>query len=352
MKAHAKKTLRVVIEIVLLVGLALLFLRVLDFKHLGDYFSLLTLPVFGGLVLFQLSILVLHAVQWDLLLREAGIGRGLWKTFWSRTSGFALTYLTPSFLFGGEPVRAKMYKDAGMGYDKLSATIVLDKYIELSTKIPCILVGFAFLIMLARPRLAVILFTAAVLGVIIGFLVVLLAKMFTDDQLSLRLVRRLLRPLARFNPRLFDKVINAVSGFGASLHLIIRKKKVFYLALLIGLAITLIEVFQTFYILGVLHQSSLPDSFVIYATVLIQHIISILPANLGGMEATHLFIFNVLGLGSTQSFVYTVILRAGQLFMVALGVMNILVRRVGRARLGRLGRLENRARPPSAHGGR
>ena len=29
-----------------LVGLALLFLRVLDFKHLGEYVSLLTLPVF------------------------------------------------------------------------------------------------------------------------------------------------------------------------------------------------------------------------------------------------------------------------------------------------------------------
>ena len=79
------------------------------------------------------------------------------------------------------------------------------------------------------------------------------------------------------------------------------------------------------------HQS-LPHSFVIYATVLIQHVIAILPGNLGGMEATHLFIFNVLGIGSTRSFVYTIILRIGQLTMVLLGILHILFRRIRKVR--------------------
>jgi len=45
--------------------------------------------------------------------------------------------------FGGEPVRASLYKSGQMSYKNIYATIALDKYIELAGKIPCILVGFA-----------------------------------------------------------------------------------------------------------------------------------------------------------------------------------------------------------------
>jgi hypothetical protein len=57
------------------------------------------------------------------------------------------------------------------------------------------------------------------------------------------------------------------------------------------------------------------------------------------MEATHLFIFNVLSLGSTKSLVYTIILRLGQLSMVLLGIVNIPARRIEKLRARRVDRL-------------
>ncbi len=339
MKLPLTKPLRVTIEIVLLGLLVVLFVRVLDYRRLQEYFSLITFRVLTGVLAFQLSILLLHTVQWQLILREAGIARAFWKTFRARISGSALTYLTPSVLFGGEPVRATLYKDAAMSYERLYASIALDKYVELVTKLPCITVGIAFLIILVHRGILLIAISSALLLVFFGVFIFLMGKLFTSEQFILKLFARLARPLERLNPRLRERVIHVIKEFSTDLHAIIRRRKIFNFALLTGIVIASIEVLQTWYILGVLGQGTLEQSFVIYATVLVQHAVAILPGNLGSMEATHLFIFNVLGLGSTRSFVYTIILRLGQLSMVLLGILNILVRRIEKLRARRVERL-------------
>jgi glycosyltransferase 2 family protein len=339
MKLPLTRPLRVTIEIVLLSLLALLFVRVLDLRRLQEYFSLVTAQVIAGVLAFQLSILLLHTVQWRLILREAGIARGFWRTFRARISGFALTYLTPSMMFGGEPVRATLYKDGAMSYERLYASIALDKYVELVTKLPCITVGIAFLIILVQRGILLIALASVLLLVFFGFFIFLMGKLFTSEQFILRFFTRLSRPLERLNPRLRERIIQVIKEFSTDLHAIIRRRRIFNLALLTGIAISGIEVLQTWYILRVLGQGTLGQSFVIFATVLIQHVIAILPGNLGSMEATHLFIFNVLGIGSTRSFVYTIILRLGQLSMVLLGILNILARRIGKIRARRVDRL-------------
>jgi len=230
-------------------------------------------------------------------------------------------------------VRASLYKDAGMSYQNIYATVVLDKYIELLTKLPCIAAGFSFLIFLAHPGIALILVAGILLLAFSGFFIFIMVKLFAREKFIVKVFARLLLPLERLNPPIFAKVIQVIAEFSTSLNAIIRRKRTFYLAVLTGVAITLIEVFQTYYILGVLNHWNLMHSFVIYATVLIQHVVSILPGNLGGMEATHLFIFNVLDIGSTRSLVYTIILRLGQLTMVLLGVSNLLVRHVEKIRV-------------------
>ena len=339
MKFVFSKRLRIAIEIVILGLLALLFLHVLNFRRLQEYISLINLEVIFGVLLFQLAIQFLHAVQWELILHEAGIARGLWRTFWARISGFAITYLTPSVTFAGEPVRATLYKDSSMRYGIVYATVALDKYIELFTKLPCIAVGFSFLIFLAHPGRALIVVAGCILLGFFGFFIFLAAKLLGGGQFIVRLFRRLLSPLERFKPDILAKIIQALTEFSTSLHEIIRRRRTFYFAMLTGIAIAVIEVLQTYYILGVLDNPNLTQSFVIYATVLIQHAIAFLPGNLGGMEATHLFIFNVLGIGSTRSFVYTIILRLGQLTMVLLGFMYVLIRRIERVRPGNSHRL-------------
>jgi uncharacterized protein (TIRG00374 family) len=331
-KFRLSRPLKICLEIVILGLLVFLFMKVLDFRQVKGYIQLITPRVVLGILGFQLAILLIHTFQWGLILREAGIYRGAWLTFWTRTSGFALTYLTPTMSFGGEPVRASLYKSGETTYQKVYATIALDKYIELAGKIPCILVGFSLLVYFVHTGTLLIFVAGAFLAIFIGFFIFLIVKLFNSKTFIVTFFKRLLRPMTRINPRLAVKVVRAMREFAEDVHTLLRRPRIFSLAMAAGVAVAIVEVFQTQYILYVLGHPSLPNSFVIFITTAIQGLIGLLPGNIGGMEGTHLFIFNVLHIGSDASIVYTIILRIGQMTMVLLGLLNIVLRRVERAR--------------------
>ena len=345
MRTRLPRWARILLEAVGLGLLVLLFVLVLDRNELLGHLQRITARTILGVLAFQLAIQGLATFQWSLVLREAGIFRGAWPTLTARLAGFAVTYLTPSMYFGGEPVRASVYKREGIGYKRLYATIALDKYIELSTKFPCIIAGFAILVVLIRPSIVLVSAAGAVLAFFLGFFALLVVRLFNRPDLFTRLVKRLVRPLARINRRLAVKVIVTMKDFARDVAEIIAHRRVFYLAMATGVTVSVVEVLQTFFILGVLDPSweaasRIARSFVIFATVFIQALFGLLPGNLGGMEGTHLAIFNVLGIGSARSLIYTIILRIGQLCMVLLGILSIIAWRLRRA--GRKGADRNR----------
>ena len=333
MKVRLSRPLRIAIEVTVLALLVLLFVKVLDPRQLRRYVALITPQVVTGILTFQLAILVTQTFHWALILKEAGIYRGFWWTFFSRVSGFALTYLTPSMYFGGEPVRASLYKDAFMSYEKVYATIALDKYIELGAKIPLIIVGFSLLVYFVHTGTVLIFIAGFILLVFIGLFLFVIVKLFSSRTFILTAIKPVVRPLARINPRLAVKILRSMREFAKDVHEIIRRRRIFYLALAAGVLVALVEVLQTDYILFVLGHPSIPNSIVIFSTVVIQGLIGILPGNIGGMEGTHLFIFNLLRIGSNASLVYTLILRMGQLTMVLLGLGFIFLWRVEKVRV-------------------
>jgi glycosyltransferase 2 family protein len=333
MRLRLSRPVKIGLEILVLVLLVALFIKVLDFRRVQSYIQLITPRVFLVIFCFQIAILLIQTFQWGLILRQAGIYRGVWWTFWSRISGFALTYLTPSMYFGGEPVRASLYKDCTMSYQKVYASIALDKYIELASKIPAIIVGFSLLVYFVHTGTALIVVSGALLAVFIGFFVFLIVKLFNSEKFIVNLFKKLLRPVARLNRRAAVKVLRSMREFAVDVRTIIRRRRIFYLAMAAGVLVSLVEVLQTLYVLSVLGHASLPNSFVIYTTVVIQGLIGLLPGNIGGMEGTHLFIFNVLRIGSDPSIVYTIILRMGQMTMVLIGLLNIFAWRFERARV-------------------
>lgn len=330
MRLRLNRPVKLGLELVLLGLLVFLFVKVLDFRQVQAYIRLITPRVLLGVLGFQLAILLTQSFQWGLVLREAGIYRGAWWTVRSRVSGSALTYLTPSMYFGGEPVRAGMYKNGGMTYQKVYATIALDKYIELAGKIPCIIVGFSVLVYFVHRGTLLIIVSGTILVVFIGFFIFLIAKLFSSNTFIVSFFKRFLRLIARINPRAAVKVLKAIREFARDVHTLMGRRKVFYAAMAAGVTVAVVEVLQTFYILLVLGRPSVAHSFVIFATVVIQGLIGLLPGNIGGMEGTHLFIFNVLRIGSEPSIVYTLILRMGQMTIVLLGLLSIFFWRAGR----------------------
>jgi uncharacterized protein (TIRG00374 family) len=344
MTPKIRKLIRLAIEVAVIAVLFLLFIRLLDWEQFRRYLLTLTPRIILTVFLIHLALHALGAAQWMLILREAGLRHSFLRVFWARVSGYAITYLTPSMYFGGEPVRAMLLKDDTASYKRIVATIVLDKYIELFTKLPLIVVGFAFVVLLLRVELPFVALVGALIVAFCGFFAFVSSHLFGGGRFIRRLAKRLLAPLVRIRPRLAVRALRVATEFEHDVALIIRRRAVFYLAMGIGILFSAVEVFQSWYVLAVLGHTSLVHPFVIYATIVVQGLVSILPGNIGGMEGVHLFIFNVLGVGTAFSLIYTVILRIGQMSFVFLGLVNLFVSRLLRTARRRAGSLPGERR--------
>ncbi len=343
MTQKARKLLRTGIEIAVIAALFILFIRILDWEQFRGHLLGLTMRIILTVLAIHLGLHVVGTVQWWLILREAGVRTGWLRVLRARLSGYAITYLTPSMYFGGEPVRAMLLKDGRAPYKKIAASIVLDKYIELFTKMPLIVAGFSFIMLVLHVELPYLLMVGGLIAAFLGLFVFVTIQLFRGGGVVRRLAKRAARPLLRIRPRWAVRVVRAATQFEEEVTLIMKRRWAFSLAMGVGVLYSAVEVFQTWYVLGVLGHPSIVHPFVIYATIVVQGLVSILPGNIGGMEGVHLFIFTVLGIGSAASLAYTVILRIGQMSFVFLGLVNLFLSRLF---AGQAGRAADAPRPP------
>jgi uncharacterized protein (TIRG00374 family) len=330
MRRKLSTPVKVLIELVLLAALVVLFIIVLDPKQLRGYLLKVTLNSILGLLVFQFAIHIVGASQWVVLLRQAGIRVSPWYVFWSRLSGCAITSLTPSAYFGGEPIRAAMLKNEMMSYRNVFATIAVDKYIELFTKFPIAVIGFGCLLFLAKPGQTLVIVSSIFVAVFFAIFFFLMVKLFQGGTFIVRFFKTILRPVARVKPRLAVRIIHPIRDFTRSVSYLIKSKRVFYLAMSLGILLSAVELLQYYYVLSVLDIFSLANAAIIFFGHVFLGIFSFIPGNVGSMEGVFLFVFALLGLGSDRSLIFSMIMRIGQLVMVALGIGNIVVSRVMR----------------------
>jgi glycosyltransferase 2 family protein len=326
------KPVKIVIEIVLLAGLVALFYFLLDPKQLKIYISRVTISAVLGLLCFQVSIHLVGMVQWVVLLRQSGIRTSPWRVFWSRLSGCAITSLTPSAYFGGEPIRAALLKDASFTYRQVFATIAVDKYIELFTKLPIAVLGFGCLIFKAHPGTTLVIVSSIFVVFCFVFFFFLMVKLFQGGDFIVRFTKAILKPLTRMRPRTAAKAYHAMRDFKQGVAHLFKSKRAFYLGMSLGLLLSAVELSQYAYVLTVLdiQRDVIADASIIFFGHVFLGIFSVIPGNVGSMEGVFLFVFTLLGLGSDRSLVFSVIMRIGQLVMVALGLANIFVSRISK----------------------
>jgi uncharacterized protein (TIRG00374 family) len=321
---------RIVIESLLVGGLIILFVVILDPQRLQENFRRVTVPTILGLLAFQAGIHTLGMLQWLVLLRQAGIHAGPWKVLRARLSGTAVTSLTPAASFAGEPVRGALLRDHATAYRQVFATIAVDKYIELFTKLPAGALGFGFLIVRVHPGAVLVVVSASFVAFFLGIFLLIMVRLFQGGDFIVTLFKRLVRPLARVRPRAAAKVIHVIRDFTRGVAHLIRSRRAFYLAMALGVLLSTVELFQYAYVLGVLGVPGVGNAAILYFAHLFVGVVGFIPGNVGTMEGMFLFAFTLLGLGSNRSLIFSVILRIGQLVMVALGLANLVVSRLTR----------------------
>ncbi len=330
MKSRISTPVKVILEVGLLAGIVVLFILLLDPEKLRGYLQRVTPDALLGLMGFQFAIHIVGALQWVVLLRESGIRKRIWSVFWARLSGCAFTSLTPSAYFGGEPIRAAILKDESMTYRQVFASIAVDKYIELFTKFPIAVLGFGCLLALAKPGETLVIVSSVFVAFFFVVFFYLMVKLFQGGSFIMRFFKTILRPVTRLRPRFAVRVIRPVRDFTRGVSHLIKSRRTFYLAMSLGILLSVVELFQYAYVLSVLDIYSVADAAIIFFGHVFLGIFSFIPGNVGSMEGVFLFVFALLGLGSDRSLIFSMIMRIGQLIMVALGVGNMLVSRIWR----------------------
>jgi uncharacterized protein (TIRG00374 family) len=90
--------------------------------------SLARLPIYFGL---SLTVMVLRALRWRLVLRRMGVDLGLVHLGRLWLAGRAAGSLIPSGTFAGEPVRAELLRASGVPLATAAGAVALDRALEL-----------------------------------------------------------------------------------------------------------------------------------------------------------------------------------------------------------------------------
>jgi len=102
-----------------------------------------------GFLLFLLNaivILLLWTAGWYALLHAYGVQRSWGEVLRAMLSGYAINYLIPTLNLGGEPVKAYLISDGfSSSGTKVVATIVVERFINMSSILLCILGGSIYL---------------------------------------------------------------------------------------------------------------------------------------------------------------------------------------------------------------
>lgn len=307
-----KKFLLFLISLFIGLGIFGLVLRTVGAQEIEN-----SLSVFNGRkVILILGITLLTAVignwKWKAILEERGVDISNKDLFGAYLSGYALMYLAPVLVWGGEFFRAYFLKEKkGVPWPKGMASIVIDRILEWTVSLAVILIGgiaLFFSIGFPPARLAIV-FGGAFLGFSLGISFFylrcikkksIISFLIKDDNSQFRDVEREVFDFFRLKNKKMWKVVGISFLRAAAMYL-----RVFLLIFFLGKKISVLPALS---ILGFIYLAqTIP-----------------IPTSLGSHEAIQIFAFSSLGFGASVATAFAMIIRGSELFIALIGVLLLL----------------------------
>ncbi|MFA7169309.1 MAG: lysylphosphatidylglycerol synthase transmembrane domain-containing protein [Candidatus Paceibacterota bacterium] len=309
---------------------ALLLLSVFQQVGLTEIQAALFLFPKEGLVLTLLvnffAVFVVGSYRWQLILEAQKCPVHFWKVMQAKMAGFTLSYITPSVLVGGEPVRAYMIKeDSKCGWEKSLASVIIDQTIFFAGLFVALIFGFIFLA--ERFSLPIEIFY--------GSGVIFLSATFVFYLFYKKIVNRGANEQAFFTFLIhkikLDRigfVKNKLKNIDATERNIERffkeEKKYFLLVVLLALLEAFLDVLSVAVICFYLGQPiDFYKSLGVFFFMTIANFFPI-PGSLGSFEFALLFIFELLGIGKETGLAFGIISRFVGIFFCSIGVFALI----------------------------
>lgn len=301
-----------------LIGLSL-FIWVIKFVTWTEIRSVfLIFTGWEGMVIIALTFLemLLGNWRWKEILKNEGVQISFSESLKISLAGFSLTYLTPMLIGSGELLRSYILKTKKqITFAKAIASVIIDRIFEWTDNLVVVFLGMVFFLYKINlpPRNSLLIFSG-------GFLLFTLGMSF----FYFKALRResMAKTLGKvFNHRLDEKpleVENEIFHFFkpprktmwqcigyAFLGSFIVYLKFMFLMMFLGKEIQILP------ILSILGFDYLVTMFPI-------------PTALGSREAVQTFVFESLHLGASTAFVFTNIIRGGELVLALVGLVFFL----------------------------
>lgn len=316
-----------------LVGL-LLFAVAMRQAGVGDVLE--TVFLFPPLIIILAFLLNFTAVcvigswRWKIIIESQNSHKiGFLKVLRAKLAGFAISYITPSVLIGGEPVRAYMIKEeTDCDWEKSFASVVIDVAIYFLSLFLLMIVGFLFLInYFSLPAEffygfgIVVIFTISIWYLFYskmlnkksggdGFFVFIMKALRLDKIKLIKSKEKNIEKTERIIARFFRNKKEALlkSFFLSVLEII------FYLAVICVVVFHLDQTGETFEFI-----QSVPIFFLITMANFVP-----IPGSFGSFEVALTFIFELLNLGKSNGFALGLIYRFVNIILVIIGFFALI----------------------------
>jgi len=291
--------------------------------------------------------MVTWSLSWYVLLRGAGVPTPWPSTLSPLLAGFALTYLTPSMYFGGEPVRAYwVARDRGVPTARILATVVVERVLSWVSVLAFASIGAVFTLVSPGVSLA----DKGAVGLALGSLILLVGVVLVVMVRHVRWLSRPLRWLGRWLPgrARLRRAADHVAEMEDEIH---RAFTRYRRHTLLALALQLLTVFlsyirpQVFFYFTQRALFTFPQlSLYFTLSLFVNAFLWITPGGFGITDGGRVAIFSLLGIPASGGVAFNLVYRFVDVILVGAGV-QLLVRR-GLLSLRR-GRVTVRVDPPS-----
>jgi uncharacterized protein (TIRG00374 family) len=271
---------------------------------------------------------------WSIILRSYGIQTALPRVLGAWTSGYAVSYLTPTLYFGGEPFRAMLLVDSTEApTTRIFATIIVERFLGGLSMILFILIGgFQALVSQGIPCEQKRLLIAGT-----GFIMFWILVGLIDFAGNFKWISRAIRLIGRIVPRWKSALGRAADKMSETEDEVYYAFTVHWKATLAAFAVELLATFfvymrpQVFFHFSSGIHFSFPQLSLLFSfNILLSSLLWITPGGLGTSEAGLIGIFRLIapGIPSEGVVAYSLVFKFAEAVLVGAGVQYLLRRGV------------------------
>ena len=270
---------------------------------------------------------IIGSLRWKIILTSQNVcDVSFSKVIRAKLAGFLVSYITPSVLVGGEPVRAYMIKErSSCGWEKSFASVVIDQTIYFFTIFLFMIIGFLFLVECS--------FLPA--EIFYGFGIIIIFVIFTScifysrtlnknsdgDGFFMFFIKTIKLDRIKFiksREKNIDTTEKIVS------HFFKNKRRVFIKAFALSVLEILLYLAVIWTIIFYLSPAiKATQAASIFFLLTLANFIPI-PGSLGSFEMALTFIFDFFGFGKSNGFTFSLIYRTISIALVFIGLFTLI----------------------------